>query len=309
MCSNAGSRPTAGSAFDFQREVWSAYLKGESGLIHSATGSGKTLAAWLGPLAEWMAEREWDPGLPRDDVTPAKAGARSPALRVLWITPMRALASRHRIYSLERAVEGLKAAVDRGPAHRRHVERRAREAGAAPALGAGHDAREPRADALQSRGAREALRPAPRGRGRVARAPGQQARRDDGARASPACARWNPKLRTWGLSATLGNLEEALERLIGVRPWSALEGEKQPSGLSPNPVVKGVSDKQIVIDTLIPARHRQVSVGGAHRPRDARAAWSRRSTARVPRSCSPTCAPRRRSGTRACSRRGPSGRA
>jgi len=38
-------------AFDFQREVWRAYLAGESGLVHSATGSGKTLAAWLGPLA------------------------------------------------------------------------------------------------------------------------------------------------------------------------------------------------------------------------------------------------------------------
>ena len=26
-------------AFDFQREVWAAYLNGESGLIHSATGT------------------------------------------------------------------------------------------------------------------------------------------------------------------------------------------------------------------------------------------------------------------------------
>ena len=44
------------NAFAFQREVWQAYLAGESGLVHSATGSGKTLAAWLGPLAEWMEE-------------------------------------------------------------------------------------------------------------------------------------------------------------------------------------------------------------------------------------------------------------
>jgi ATP-dependent Lhr-like helicase len=45
------------NAFEFQREVWQAYLDGESGLVHSATGSGKTLAAWLGPLAEWMSEQ------------------------------------------------------------------------------------------------------------------------------------------------------------------------------------------------------------------------------------------------------------
>ena len=45
-------------AFDFQREVWNAYLDGESGLVHSATGSGKTLAAWLGALAEWIDEQK-----------------------------------------------------------------------------------------------------------------------------------------------------------------------------------------------------------------------------------------------------------
>jgi len=79
-------------AFDFQHEVWTAYLNGESGLVHSATGTGKTLAAWLGPLAEWMAE--------------GASGAQSPALRVLWITPMRALAG-DTLLSLQRAIEGL----------------------------------------------------------------------------------------------------------------------------------------------------------------------------------------------------------
>ncbi|HEX3062393.1 MAG TPA: DEAD/DEAH box helicase, partial [Usitatibacter sp.] len=78
-------------AFAFQREVWDAYLAGESGLVHSATGSGKTLAAWLGPLAQWIGEG---------------GGRGAPALRVLWITPMRALAS-DTVLSLERAVEGL----------------------------------------------------------------------------------------------------------------------------------------------------------------------------------------------------------
>src|SRR5512143_2820387 len=78
-------------AFDFQREVWAAYLDGASGLVHSATGSGKTLAAWLGALAEWIEEG---------------GGAQAPALRVLWITPMRALAA-DTVLSLERAVGGL----------------------------------------------------------------------------------------------------------------------------------------------------------------------------------------------------------
>src|SRR5688500_18965278 len=38
--------------FAFQREVWDAYLAGESGLIHAATGTGKTLAAWFGAILE-----------------------------------------------------------------------------------------------------------------------------------------------------------------------------------------------------------------------------------------------------------------
>src|SRR3954467_7307785 len=63
--------------FPFQREVWRAYLAGESGLVHAATGTGKTLAAWIGPLLEAsdspLATRH----------TP----------RVIWIPPLRALAA------------------------------------------------------------------------------------------------------------------------------------------------------------------------------------------------------------------------
>ncbi|MGQ9549819.1 MAG: ligase-associated DNA damage response DEXH box helicase [Roseiflexus sp.] len=65
--------------FPFQREVWQAYLAGESGLIHATTGAGKTYAAWMGPIAEWLAS------------TPSEHA--TPPLRVLWITPLRALAT------------------------------------------------------------------------------------------------------------------------------------------------------------------------------------------------------------------------
>ena len=63
--------------FEFQRAVWTSYLDGRSGLIHSPTGTGKTLAAWFGPLLEAIEE---------DSVGPESA-------RVLWITPLRALAA------------------------------------------------------------------------------------------------------------------------------------------------------------------------------------------------------------------------
>src|SRR5512140_2650538 len=74
-------------AFEFQHEVWNAYLNGESGLVHSATGTGKTLAAWLGALAEWLMEQPGDaPRSLQPDRLPASGCV---PLRALWITPMR----------------------------------------------------------------------------------------------------------------------------------------------------------------------------------------------------------------------------
>ena len=60
----------------FQREVWTAMSAGESGLLHATTGAGKPYAAWLGALLRACAGSQPD------------AGA-----RVLWLTPMRALAA------------------------------------------------------------------------------------------------------------------------------------------------------------------------------------------------------------------------
>jgi ATP-dependent Lhr-like helicase len=76
----------------FQREVWRRYLNGESGLLHTPTGSGKTLAAFGGPLLQALQAP------PRDKAD------RSTQLRVLWITPLRALAN-DTVKSLRAAME------------------------------------------------------------------------------------------------------------------------------------------------------------------------------------------------------------
>ena len=82
------------TVFDFQRDAWQAWHAGESGLIHSPTGSGKTLAAWLGPVQGAMMNGTAEPN------------AVDQALRVLWITPLRALATDTR-NNLEAASEAL----------------------------------------------------------------------------------------------------------------------------------------------------------------------------------------------------------
>ena len=63
-------------AFPFQREVWQHIAAGRSGLLHATTGSGKTYAVWFGLLNRALAGEVGGGGL-----------------RLLWLTPMRALAA------------------------------------------------------------------------------------------------------------------------------------------------------------------------------------------------------------------------
>ncbi len=69
-------RENGWTLFQFQRKTWRAYFEGRSGLIHSPTGSGKSLAAWLGPVSKAIDSNVHIPGL-----------------QVLWVTPLRALAN------------------------------------------------------------------------------------------------------------------------------------------------------------------------------------------------------------------------
>ena len=62
--------------FPFQREVWQRIASGRSGLLHATTGSGKTYAVWFGLLNRALAGE-----------------VRGGGLRLLWLTPMRALAA------------------------------------------------------------------------------------------------------------------------------------------------------------------------------------------------------------------------
>ncbi len=67
--------------FPYQLEIWEKFLRGESGILNAPTGSGKTLALYVPALMKYL----------RDDKNPYKE-KKGRGLRVLWITPLRALA-------------------------------------------------------------------------------------------------------------------------------------------------------------------------------------------------------------------------
>ena len=69
------------AVFPFQEEVWDAFLSGKNGLLNAPTGSGKTFALWLPNLIKWINEH------PEDYKDLSDNG-----LKVLWVTPLRALA-------------------------------------------------------------------------------------------------------------------------------------------------------------------------------------------------------------------------
>jgi ATP-dependent Lhr-like helicase len=214
--------------FAFQRDVWQAIAEGRSGMLHATTGSGKTYAVWLGMLAELL--RRHPPGRAAEP------------LRVLWLTPMRALAA-----DTTRALA--QPLADLAP----HWTIGQRTGDTPSAERARQDRRFPTVlvttpESLSLMLTRENTREELRGIAFVVVDEWHEligSKR--GVQAQLALARlwrFNPALVAWGLSATLGNLQEAMEVLCspgiahGTAPASAL--------------VRGRIDKNLVIDTLIP---------------------------------------------------------
>lgn len=72
---------------DFQKQSIYHYAEGFSGLIHSPTGTGKTLAAFLGPVNSYLQNNK------TESVKTTQNSTSAEPITVLWITPLRALAA------------------------------------------------------------------------------------------------------------------------------------------------------------------------------------------------------------------------
>jgi len=211
--------------FTFQREVWKAIGEGRSGLLHATTGAGKTYAVWLGALMAYAGG----------------ATKKPPPLTVLWITPMRALAA-DTLRALQQPLNALSAegliAWTAG----------ARSGDTSSGERAAQNQRLPtvlvttpeslsvllsRADAKDVLGSVRMV---------VVDEWHELLGNKRGVQVQLALARlrrWSAGLCVWGMSATLGNLAEAMRTLLGDAAGTLVQGRVA---------------KTLVIDSLLPGR-------------------------------------------------------
>jgi ATP-dependent Lhr-like helicase len=242
--------------FKFQREVWKAIAEGRSGLLHATTGAGKTYAVWLGALMAFM-----DVALiKRVEAATKKIASATPKpapaapLTVLWITPMRALAA-DTLRALQQPLEAL-SAPDAAASGMVQWSAGARSGDTAAGERAAQNTRLPtvlvttpeslsvmlsRTDACDVLGSVKMV---------VVDEWHELLGNKRGVQVQLALARlrrWNRAVCVWGMSATLGNLQEAIHTLLG-----------NDDGV----LVQGQVPKKLVIDSLLPGQAERFPWGG-----------------------------------------------
>jgi ATP-dependent Lhr-like helicase len=217
----------------FQRRAWECYLAGESGLIQVPTGSGKTYAAVMGPIAEQLNEVGWRPGQP---------GSTPKGLRLLYLTPLRAL-SRDLALAIQAPIDAmgwpLRVAIRNGDtaSHERTKQLRT-----PPQI----LVTTPESLSLLLANPR-----APELFGQLQAVVLDEWHELMGSKRgvqTELCLSWlrrqRPELRTWAISATIGNLEEAARAAVGVGP-------QQPAGPAP-PIITAEIQRATTIRSLLP---------------------------------------------------------
>ncbi len=211
--------------FPFQREVWRLMESGVSGLLHAPTGTGKTLAAWLGALGR------------------GRSRGSCAGLRVVWLTPLKALAA-DTVRALEEPLPALSTrwlpgqwdvAVrtgDTSAADRRRL--RGRPPAALVTTPETLSIMLSLDDAHEVFAGLESI---------IVDEWHELLSTKRGVQTELALARLRalaPGVITWGLSATLANLDEAVEALVG------------PSRAAAARLVQATVPRRLAIETLIP---------------------------------------------------------
>ncbi|MBD1914731.1 MULTISPECIES: ligase-associated DNA damage response DEXH box helicase [Cyanophyceae] len=212
----------------FQAETWAAYLAGRSGLVQVPTGSGKTYAAVMGAIAEMIA-------------TPPEG------LQLLYITPLRALSR-----DIEQAIKAPIEAMGWGIT----VESRTGDTSSARKTKQLKNMPNILITTPESLAVMLSYKDgAKRFRNLQAVVLDEwhelmSSKRGTQAELCLGCLRsLQPTLRTWAISATLGNLEEAAQTAVGL----STEPVIIRSNLKRNTVIKSIRPESV--DTFPWAGH------------------------------------------------------
>lgn len=213
-------------AFPFQKQTWTAFLQGKNGLLNAPTGSGKTYALWIPIVLDHLKKAE---------------GKKPPAgLKAIWITPLRALSVEIK-QAAERVVADLAPDMTVGirTGDTSNTER--------------NKQRTKMPDLLVTTPESLQLLLASKGYAKTFENCGaiiidewhELLGTKRGVQMELALSRLKtiaPKMRIWGISATIGNLQQAREVLLGT----------DSAAYDNSVLIKADIDKKIKIASLIP---------------------------------------------------------
>jgi ATP-dependent Lhr-like helicase len=192
--------------FPFQKETWTAFLQGKNGLLNAPTGSGKTYALWMPIVLDYIKSNP-------DFKTKHKSG-----LKAIWITPLRALSVEIK-QAAERVIADLEVPLTVGiRSGDTTASERAKQKGKMPDLLV--TTPESLQLLLASKGYEKTFKDC---RAIVIDEWHELIGTKRGVQTELALSRLKtiaPKMRIWGISATIGNLNQAREVLLGIDSYA-----------------------------------------------------------------------------------------
>ncbi|MBX7228520.1 MAG: ligase-associated DNA damage response DEXH box helicase [Burkholderiaceae bacterium] len=245
--------------FKFQKQVWQAISKGHSGLLHATTGAGKTYAVWIGALLAFgKTSQKKSKTSTHKNLAAKQREPISPPLTLLWVTPMRALAS-DTLRALQLPLLSLKNSELQADESYDNLE--------LWSIGIRSGDTSSAERATQNRKFPTVLITTPESLSLLLSRPTAQQDLKSaqivvvdewhellgnkrGVQVQLALARlkkWNPALCIWGMSATLGNLQEAMHTLLGHDQGT---------------LVQGSTPKKLIVDSLLPTKAERFAWSG-----------------------------------------------
>lgn len=216
--------------FPFQTQTWTAFLQGKHGLLNAPTGSGKTYALWAPVIMDYIKNN------------PNYKTKHKPGLKAIWITPLRALSVEIMQAASRMADElgtGLTVGVRTGDTS---SSERSKQKKTMP-------------DLLITTPESMQLMLASKDYASVFKTCGaiiidewhELLGTKRGVQVELALSRLKavaPKMRIWGISATIGNLEQAMQVLLGTDP-DALENAQ---------MIRAHINKKINVISVVPEK-------------------------------------------------------